>query len=690
MFLKSILGLLIILSAHFSSCQIQDVDGIAKRANRLLQFLEQNHLQPREVNNDFAKDLHHTILNSLDTDKEFFFQEDIQSLVVLSDSLDDFILSKELSYLLLLEEKFLARIELASQIVMSFLERKKINLFQEGLPFSENTSFPIDKEGFTKKWEAIVLESLHRKILFSIEDENQLNKDSIQLALNDAILKTKKSYSDYFKRLSATDDYFEILYLNAIAKTFDPHSSYFNSTLRDEFTEELSSERVVFGISYQTNNVGEVEITEILPGSSAWYSEGIHSGDVILSIKSGEKQYLDVSNSSISEFSSFFNDLESNSIVLEIKTARNEVKEVILNKRAVYSDGDVIKTAVLKGEKKVGYISLPDFYTNWTDTSVLGCANDIAKALLKLQKENIDGLILDLRNNGGGSIDEAIDIVGIFINYGPVVIEESSEGEAYTYKDFNRGSIYRGPLIVMVNNASASASEIVAGAMQDYNRGLIVGQKTFGKATGQYIHALDPTREFIFSNLVEEDDSWGYAKVTNIGLYRINKQSLQGVGVLPDILTQSMRPKSASRYEKDYPHFIQLDSIGKKVYFTPKAKLNTAAISTQYKIIEENKIDSISLLIEKMDSILLQLDRENNLKTSYGLLQQRQILRKRITSLKGAVEFDYTPNSFLFNEQVMKMSPFLLDYDKSFLNRLNRDVELNEVYKIMNLYLQFQ
>src|SRR5437762_8924227 len=163
----------------------------------------------------------------------------------------------------------------------------------------------------------------------------------------------------------------------------------------------------------------------------------------------------------------------------------------MLAKEKIETEDDIVKGYVLNGEKKIGYISLPDFYTIWEDESGSGCANDVAKEIVKLKKENIDGLILDVRYNGGGSLGEALQLTGIFIDEGPLLGEKDRNGKLVFLKDPNRGTIYDGPMVLMVNGQSASASEVLAAALQDYHRALIVGSSTYGKATMQEIFPMD-------------------------------------------------------------------------------------------------------------------------------------------------------------------------------------------------------
>jgi carboxyl-terminal processing protease len=335
----------------------------------------------------------------------------------------------------------------------------------------------------------------------------------------------------------------------------------------------------------------------------------------------------------------------------------------------------------LNGEKKIGFISLPDFYTSWNDEGGSGCANDLAKTLIKLKKENIDGVILDLRNNGGGSLKEAIDLTGIFIDYGPVLVATGEEKPA-ALKDFNRGSIYTGPMIVMINENSASASEVVAGALQDYNRAVIVGKPSFGKATGQSVYPIAPDHVSAYSDEVNE---WGYVKITEMGLYRIDLKTNQFNGVIPDITLESPYEYDPFR-EKDYPNVILLDSIEKKMYYTalPEIDLTSIAseskerqLSTDYFIRIKSFSKEINALYEGVDF-------------SYLTLQESIDLNKKINDLKDGVETvydeissEFKSESLQYDQEVYKMSEYLNIYKEAFHEEVESDGELAEAFNIM-------
>lgn len=674
---------MILLISNYSFCL--DEEGIATRARRLVDFFKKNHLQPRTIDDAFGNDVHTVFIESLDGDFMLFYQSDIDYLTAMSDSLDNQILKKQTRYLLEVERIFLLRIEEAQIAFNQAIEQSNSVLTRSGT-YVAPKMYPTTKEQFAANWRDFVLKRLQEEIVSKnprIEPKDLDGKAALKIAVDWA----NSRFGDYFDDLKRTDDYFELSYINAIAECYDPHSNYFNETIRQEFTEELTAERRVFGIEYQKNTEDQFVITGITPGSSAWFSEGIQVGDIVLKITETNGASIEPGNATNAEIDLFFSQILTDTIQLAIESS-GEKSSVTLVKTPIYSDEDIIKSALLSNENsKVGYISLPDFYTNWTDTSDLGCANDVAKSLLKLKKNDISGLIIDLRNNGGGSVKEAIELIGIFIDFGPVMTEKINTNELFTSKDFNRGSIYTGPLMVLVNSNSASASEIVAAALQDYNRALIVGQPTFGKATSQTILSLDPLMNPLLRGYYQEDASWGYAKVTRTGIYRLNNSSIQQNGVIPDILYPNLSAYP-DEFERELPHSLALADIDKKIYYTPKEAFPLSELQRTQLDVQSPEIKELRGIADSIRQLNDELDGEINLTKSLNKSLEIDALFDRYREVKKHVGFAYKAESFQFNEAVLQMSPYLNEYNNSFLERLSLDVELNEAFKLIEKQIE--
>jgi carboxyl-terminal processing protease len=294
------------------------------------------------------------------------------------------------------------------------------------------------------------------------------------------------------------EEFISNLFCKVLANCYDPHTVFLPQEEKERFDEAVGQTPKRFGFEMDENEDGDIVIDRLQPGSSAFKSGAINAGDKIVAIQEPGKQVVQTGNSAMLVVDSVMSEMKTDKLLVTVKKPDGTTRQVTLYKERFATEEDeedVVQGYVLKGTKNIGYISIPDFYFDWenTSTGINGCANDVAKEIIKLKKENIEGLIIDIRFNGGGSLQEAVDLAGIFIDGGPVAQLKTKEPKPYTLKDGNSGSIFDGPLLVMVNGHSASASETFSATMQDYNRAIIAGTTTYGKSTGQIIFPLDTT-----------------------------------------------------------------------------------------------------------------------------------------------------------------------------------------------------
>ncbi len=554
--------------------------------------------------------------------------------------------------------------------------------------FPKNETEQKEKWRKLLKWdllEALFSEEYHPAPFETTIDSVLLYKDE---ALKDVVRATHYEINTFLNAPGGYKNYVAGFYLNAIASTVDPHTNYFSPNEHDDFVEDLSRDNFAFGFSLDENEKGEVIIFSLLPGSAAWMSNQLNKGDVILRLKLG-KDALDLATANLDDVNLLFAGSKAKELTLYVKKASGQEKQVVLEKAPVYTDEDVIKSVILDGDKKIGYITLPDFYTDWTDETTLGCANDVAKIILKLEKENIDGLILDLRNNGGGSMKEAIDLAGIFINYGPIGIVQQKDRKPFSIKDFNKGVIYAGPLAIMVNGLSASASEVLAGAMQDHNRAIIVGSRTYGKSTGQVVLPLDPRYTVSFNDMNKADESFGYMKVTSSKLYRITKTTHQLEGIIPDVVLPDVYDIYDYR-ESKYPNAIGNDSVDKKVYYTPyegpdKQQLsgNSRArlVNYPYGTRLQQKVDSLRDAIEAQDIYPLEIE---------AYKKEEIAFQKAVSQLFELIENESTSFEVINNKydlEIMQMNKYRSRINEVYLKRLKNDIYIDETYQVLRDYI---
>ena len=346
----------------------------------------------------------------------------------------------------------------------------------------------------------------------------------------------KENLDGYFNRLSKTkrEDYVSD-YLNTITHIFDPHSGYFGAYDKEQFDMQMSGSLEGIGARLQTD--GELtKVTSIVPGGPAWKGKELEAGDYILKVTQGiEDEGIDITGMRIDEVVKKIRGKKGTEVILMVKKVDGSVIDISIIRDVVILEESFARSLILEDEsnsQKIGYIKLPRFYADFNHTNGSSCSKDVADEIDKLKAKKIDGIILDLRNNGGGSLKDVVKMTGLFIEEGPIVQVKSRMQKPIVLSDKDNTVQYDGPLVILVNNFSASASEILAAALQDYERAVIIGSNsTFGKGTVQRFLNLD--RAFRGHNEIKP---LGEVKVTIQKFFRVNGGSTQLKGVVPDII----------------------------------------------------------------------------------------------------------------------------------------------------------
>jgi carboxyl-terminal processing protease len=427
-----------------------------------------------------------------------------------------------------------------------------------------------DETALYDRWVQIIKFEVLRELNSKIKSPEELKS-----AYKPAMLKACKRNRDIIKRRLTVEGGIEQLIffkiLNSISTVYDPHTQYFSPRESQAFMDHLSSEGYSYGVAFQEDAVGNVCVGRIVPGSSAWDSGKLNEGDVVLSLHVSSSEEIDATLYSVAELEELMSSM-TGQMEFTVRKLTGEEVSVFLTKQKLRQDESKIKSLLLSGaDYRLGYISLPLFYpaSEFTGT---GCANDLAKEILQLKKAQINGLIIDIRNNGGGSLEEAINLAGIFVDRGALAIEQTQNNEPTTLRDTNLGTAYNGPLIILINGGSASASELFAQAMRDHNRAIIMGSTTYGKGSGQIIVPFP-------------GDQGDIIKITSFRFYDVKGGSHQGYGVRPDIELPD-RFSTFQFFERNVRNYIAADRVTKKTYYTPldPIPLNVLNDSTQSRI----------------------------------------------------------------------------------------------------------
>ncbi len=398
---------------------------------------------------------------------------------------------------------------------------------------AEKRDYAADAVELADLWRKYMKFSVVAKIS-EIQEQGILTDSLSELEIREKAQKdVKKTFDEWFSRMDELrrEDRFD-QYMNTITHQFDPHSEYFSPKGKENFDIQMGNK--LEGIGARLQKAGDfVKIFSIVPGGPAWKGKDLKVDDVILSVRQkDERDAVDITGMRLDDVISMIRGPKGTTVILNVKRLDGTLHAVMIERDEVILDDAAAKSMIISAEgynDKIGYIQLPIFYSTFDGGN--SCANDIEEELEKLKREEVNGVILDLRYNGGGSLPDVIEMAGLFIEKGPVVQVKSRDGKPEVQYDPDPTVTYDGPLILMVNEVSASASEILAAALQDYGRAIIVGgDKTFGKATVQGVYNLDRM-------IRGESDvkPLGQIKLTTQKFFRINGRSNQLKGVVPDI-----------------------------------------------------------------------------------------------------------------------------------------------------------
>jgi carboxyl-terminal processing protease len=395
-----------------------------------------------------------------------------------------------------------------------------------------------------------------------IEDKKPRTYEEMEA---DARKKVLKAHDDWFKRLKelTQDDLFAI-YLNSIASACDPHTSYMAPEQKKDFDIGFSGKLEGIGATLQTKD-SYVRVTSLIPGGPAWKTGKIKVDDLITKVAQADKEAVDVTDMGINDVIKMIRGKKGTEVRLTLKKGDGTTDVVSIVRDIVVMEEGFAKSSIIEneGQPRIGYIDLPRFYADFEDRKGRFCAKDMELEVKKLVAENVDGIIIDLRGNGGGSLNDVVEISGQYIDKGPIVQVKSRDAKPESNNDYRGGTLFDGPLVIMVDQYSASASEIMAAALQDYGRAVIVGSKsTFGKGTVQRFFDLDNWMSANNSEL----KPMGTVKMTTQKFYRINGTTTQLKGVIPDIILPDTYSLIDKYGEKNEAYPLIVDEIAPAKY----------------------------------------------------------------------------------------------------------------------------
>lgn len=661
----------------------------------LVSFLNELHFDPKTMDDTFSEKFYSLYLESLDPGKRFLTQEDTKKLEAYRLRLDDAINSGSSEFF-----------DLSVSITEAALQKTQgyyRDILAQPFDFNVNDTYETDpeKRPFAKNdaelkemWRKMLkYETLARimdkeeglKSAKSGEEAAPSTPEAIEAEARKALL---KSYDDWFNRLTKTKRSDRLsMYLNSFTHLYDPHTDFLEPADKQDFDLNISGR--LEGIGARLQNVGDyTKVSEVVVGGPAWKGKELQENDLILKAAQGDNgEWVDFTGMLSNEVVTHIRGKKGTKVRLLVKKVDGSTKEINIIRDVVEFEESYVKSLILDGstpEEKIGYVYLPKFYADFQRADGRFCAPDVARELEKLKEEKVSGVIIDLRNNGGGSLNDVVKMSGFFIESGPIVQVKSRTAQAEVNYDRNPAVQYGGPLVIMVNSFSASASEILAAALQDYGRAIIVGSKsTYGKGTVQRVFNLDQA-----ISGYDEYKPLGDIKITLQKFYRINGGSTQLRGVTPDIvLPDTYHYLPVGEREEDYP-----------LNWTEIAPVSYSQNAYKIKNLEEIKRRSKARIdqdpgFQKVLSQAKYIEAER--KNSAVMLNIDQFRKDEAAEEKMAGDFrnafkeviNKGVRNITVDEQKMKASPDnekALARNKDFMEGVSKDIYIRETLRIMH------
>ena len=715
--------LLLALMLAFASCSFttkstEDPDKDKLLLQLITYLLEEGHFSPKDINDEFSAEVFTSYLEQLDPFKRYFYASDIKEFEAFKYQIDDQLKNYELEFFNLTHQRLLKRIEESKQLYKEVLA----NPFDYGVDEEINTEYKNleyvgSKKEMRERWRTQLkfstianyddlisqqentfsdkrkLQKMTHVIDF---DSDGVNQDVEVDKVDASEKKEKKSLAELeaesrettLKSLNELYDYIDgrnreewfSVYLNAIVTEFDPHTFYYAPEDKERFDVLMSGKFEGIGAKLQ-KKMDVVTITEVISGGPAWKKNELEAGDQILKVKQEDEEVaVNIVGMRLEDAVKLIKGPKGTDVILTVKKVDGTIEDLTITRDVVELEETYAKSStVTKDNKKFGIINLPGFYVSMDDYNKRNAATDVKLEIERLKKDNIEGLVLDLRNNGGGSLQTVIDMAGLFIKDGPIVQVKTTGGQKEVLSDKDKSIVWDGPLVILVNENSASASEILAAAMQDYKRALVVGStQTFGKGTVQTVMDLN--------RMVRNNTSgdMGALKYTIQKYYRINGGSTQLEGVKSDIVVPD-RYSYIALGEKNQDNPLPYDKIDATKYTVWKDTFDyQTAIENSKERISKN--DQLKLIDENAQWVKKIRDKElyslkyDTYKAALRLNEEEAKHFEKLTDYKTNLSFSSLP----YEEKMMAADSVLKEKRDRWHKALSHDVYVEEALNVLN------
>lgn len=599
-----LLMLVAVASCSFTNKTFENDDKDKLLLDLITYVLEKGHYEPKVLNDEFSVNVFEDFIDVIDPTKRYFVASDIAEFEKYKYQIDDEIKNTDITFFNVVYERLMQRMSDAKDIYKEVLatpfdysENESISIKYDEEPFAANRDEL--KERWRKQLKYATLGTYDSKIVhmdnkdLEVTDEHDHAAHTPKEAESESRKSTETTLDEFFDFINDLErkDWF-VQYINTIVDEFDPHTFYFAPEEKEKFDTSMSGKFEGIGARLQKKAEG-AKIVEIISGGPVWRDQRLEVGDEIIKVGQNGQEPINIVGMRLDDAIKLIKGAQGTIVDLTVRKVDGSLDVVSLTRDVVELEESYAKSAtIIRGQDKFGIINLPKFYVDFNDYSERNAATDVAKEVERLKEEGVEGLILDLRDNGGGSLKTVVEMAGLFIKDGPIVQVQSKDKGKDVYDDKDERIQWDGPLVILVNELSASASEILAAAMQDYKRAIVIGSKqTFGKGTVQNVI---PLNNMLRSN---EHGDLGAIKITTQKFYRINGGSTQLEGVKSDIVVPD-RYSYIDLGERDQSNPLGWDKISPADYKPWDGYINyekTIAdsekrmqTSQQIKLIEEN------------------------------------------------------------------------------------------------------
>lgn len=672
--------------------------GIPGRAATMFALLERYHIRtPADARTIVKPDLvKREFLAAVDSSGFFLMKDDVDRLMSIPLRVDG-LLSGDVVFfdaaVITLRERLL------QMQADPLLDNEKINEWPAWVEFHSGsdpsyTKTPTERR---ERWKKLLR---HRMLLQAFFEKPDATVAEFQALLDKngesyLAIARKRELARIQRKLEHPDGFeksLSSLFLNIISSQYDPHTAFFSMSDRKMMEESLSARAMTYGFTISRSTGGEIRIERLIPGGAADRSGKLRKQDVLLLAELQEPagvRQVHFADLSLDEADEQLSHPRSMQMTLTVRRADGSTERVSLRKQKARSERNAVNGFLLKGSSRVGYIYLPSFYANWDSPDAPAFADDVAREILKLKRDGMQGLILDLRGNGGGSVQEALNLAGLFIDSGPFMVERQREGRPRLLKDPSRGTVYDGPLILLVNGQSASASEFFAQILRDYDRALIVGNTTFGKATSQVVLPLT-----LDDRILNRPQLWSQLNIDSLKLtvnvyYNLEGTSHQRRGVEPDIVLPEPVAPAENSGEAGYPSALEGDSIDRKISIEKSGELPRSKLLRKSRNrMSDGRFGRMTQIAERLAPAFAPVERFSL--EPQAFFEKMQGQWKDFEAMDAVLfekSSEYTVVVDRAELDIEKMDPYRKEMNDFQRERIERDLYIEESYRIMDDWL---